>query len=558
MLFRGGDRIDRYELLAQLGEGGQGTVWKGRDMLPPHEERALKLVSLKGVSGTAVERTRREAHLLAELRHPALVRCHGLFESYEHGVIGLVLDFADGANLREYLNDPRFDRWHRQAVLRQVAEALAYLHGRGLLHRDVKLENVVVAHDFWRDPTAPGAVRLVDFGISAAVGNPGGLTDVGHFIGTLPYMAPEMIDPSRWPAPSAAPAVDVFAFGVLGGMLLRGGHPTGLAAGATGSEYARGYEAIEQGRGAWLGTGAVDIWDDVLRRCVEPSATTRLPDAAAILQALDASPDRRGAQATADYRPPAPTGEQAIPRSVQPAAAALPATAPRAPPLAVASPGPARTSEPVIHRQLPAAAPVTRGRSAVPLFLGAVLLVGLLLGGGSLVAGLRMFSNDDSGGSPPPSRGMVPCPADTNRNPCQTQYSEVPGSLADPIVERDYYLRLSWISMKGGSKAPETLCFRRDGEPEQCATTPASEATKCGRGHRITVSPADLMAGRIAFRTFDSGGVETATGRFKPYTTPPLNRMLCVGAKLDIGHLVSSTAGPAPMINAVFFYLDPK
>src|SRR5262245_34828016 len=128
MEIKEGDRIDRYTLLAPIGEGGQGAVWRVLDPLDGGVERALKLVPTSGVSADAFERARREARTLASAPHPNLVACYGLFEDIPNGLVGLVLELVEGSPLHQVADDPRMTAEHKTALLLQLAEGLAHIH----------------------------------------------------------------------------------------------------------------------------------------------------------------------------------------------------------------------------------------------------------------------------------------------------------------------------------------------------------------------------------------------------------------------------------------------
>lgn len=273
-----GTRIDRYELVEPIGEGGQATVWRARDPLAPGEWRAIKLLRLVLSRQADVERVRREARALARLEQPSLVRCHALFEDPRAGVLGMVMDLVEGVTLSEARGDPRFGARHWHLLLRHVAHALGYVHGQGLVHRDVKTGNVLVSPRFATHPEDPATVKLVDFGIAVADGTDERLTAQGAVIGTTPYLAPERLDPRHFGDVGVRPATDVFAFGVLGWRLLTGKHPTRLAADATLFEYASEYRTWDASLEAWPPGAPADAWGELLTDCLKLRAGERLRD----------------------------------------------------------------------------------------------------------------------------------------------------------------------------------------------------------------------------------------------------------------------------------------
>lgn len=280
-----GSVVGTYRLVEQLGRGGQGSVWKCADPVDRAAHRALKLIRLLDATPVEIERIRREGHLLSSLRHPSIVGCQGIVEDLRAGFLALVMDLVDGEPLTHAMRDPRFSAGHREAVLDHLAGALAYLHDSSVVHRDVKLENVVLRSGFWHHPNDPSMVKLVDFGIAVTQGNQHGLTRTGTVVGTLAYMPPEVLDPNRWPAAAAPSAADVWGFGVLGWILLTGVHPTGLSPTATITDLARAYDEANGQRRVFPGPRPRGRWGRVLERCLVLSPANRLRDGRAILQA---------------------------------------------------------------------------------------------------------------------------------------------------------------------------------------------------------------------------------------------------------------------------------
>lgn len=284
-----GDNIESYTLLARVGAGGQASVWQARDARTG-QLVALKLVSLAG-DASSDERAAREASVLASVVHPSLVRCLRAFDHAPRRLLVLVLEWVEGTTLGRASADPRWSPLHLHAALVHVAGALARLHEVGVVHRDVKGANVLVAASFFERPLDPSSVKLADLGIAAGVGNPAALTNVGFVVGTTAYLPPESLRARAHQV--ARPSRDVFAFGVMGWLLKHGVHPTGLPSDATLDELADAYAAYTGAEQLWLPYGAGDDGlERVLRRCLRLDAEARPPDGASLLAALPPLPQQ--------------------------------------------------------------------------------------------------------------------------------------------------------------------------------------------------------------------------------------------------------------------------
>ncbi len=192
---------ERYELLELAAQGAAGSVYRAR-ALDTGAIVALKMVKLVGSDELA--RFRREVGHLAEIDHPNVVRylAHG---TVSEGVFYLAQEWIEGATLRKHLTTFGCTAAEVVHIGRGVAEALALVHARGIVHRDVKPENLILADG------DPRRVKLVDFGIARAA-NPGGrLTSTGVAVGTPAYMAPEQARGER----TLGPEVDVWALGCI-------------------------------------------------------------------------------------------------------------------------------------------------------------------------------------------------------------------------------------------------------------------------------------------------------------------------------------------------------
>jgi serine/threonine protein kinase len=177
--------LGRYRLLERLGAGGFGEVWRARDELL-HREVAVKRIALP--PGSDRERAIREALAAARLSHPAIV---ALYEACEQDdAFYLISELVHGETLARLIAAGELSDDEILAIGVAVACALEHAHGCGVIHRDVKPQNVLVP----RAPLQPaGAAKLTDFGGALFAGEDS-LTRTGDVFGTLAYMAPEQCE----------------------------------------------------------------------------------------------------------------------------------------------------------------------------------------------------------------------------------------------------------------------------------------------------------------------------------------------------------------------------
>jgi serine/threonine protein kinase len=188
----------RYRLEGVIASGGVATVMRATDLVLDREV-AVKL--LKEATDCAEDRARflLETHTLARLSHPGLVTMLDAGTSEDRPY--LVMELVDGPSLSGLLDAPlALDR--AAGIGAQVARALAYAHGHGVVHRDVKPGNVLLRSD--------GRVKLADFGIARLVGEHSDHTRTGVVVGSVHYLAPEQVAFEE-----ITPAVDVYALGLL-------------------------------------------------------------------------------------------------------------------------------------------------------------------------------------------------------------------------------------------------------------------------------------------------------------------------------------------------------
>jgi serine/threonine protein kinase len=211
MVFASGDRIGDYEVLAPLGAGGMGSVYKVRHAISQRVE-ALKVI-LPNASAVPemAERFLREIRLQASLEHPHIASLHNAFRIQDELV--MVMEFVEGVSLRDKLQSPGITLGQALEYAAQVLGALEYAHARGVIHRDIKPSNVMIA--------SHGVVKLLDFGLAASLkpgpapGDPSSrdeteLTQPGSLLGSPYYISPEQARGERADARS-----DLYSTGAM-------------------------------------------------------------------------------------------------------------------------------------------------------------------------------------------------------------------------------------------------------------------------------------------------------------------------------------------------------
>src|SRR5919201_749768 len=173
--------MDRFRICERVGSGGMGTVYRAFD------ERLQREVAVKEIASSDPGRVAREAQAAARLNHPGIVTLYEL--GSEGGRALLVSELVEGATLAELARCGDLSDREVAEFGADVCEALAHAHERGVIHRDVKPQNVIVRVD----DGAGRRAKLMDFGIASLVGAPT-LTATGEVVGTLAYMAPEQAE----------------------------------------------------------------------------------------------------------------------------------------------------------------------------------------------------------------------------------------------------------------------------------------------------------------------------------------------------------------------------
>jgi serine/threonine-protein kinase len=206
--------LDRYEIEAELGSGAMGSVYRGKHVKLPRKV-AIKIMHEElAAEPTLLERFHREAQVAAKLHHANVVAVLDTGETPE-GKHVMVMEYAEGKSLATLMT-ARLPRDRMLKIIEQLLRGLDHAHATGLVHRDLKPDNVIVGEG--------DIPRIVDFGIAALRGGDDGqvdkLTGTGMIIGTPMYMAPEQAKGER-----VDHRADLYALGIMMFEMLSGAAP---------------------------------------------------------------------------------------------------------------------------------------------------------------------------------------------------------------------------------------------------------------------------------------------------------------------------------------------
>ena len=266
----GSKLANRYEILGELGRGGMGVVYRARDPLL-NREVAVKLISSSDLTNELEERFQREAQLVAQMDHPAIVPIHDL--GRDQGSLFFVMPLVGGTTLLRLIRDQSLRLGEVVDIGIQAAEALDYSHSRGVVHRDIKPANIMVT----REEAGSGVrVRVMDFGLAHSA-TESRLTKTGTLVGTVAYLSPEQVASRAFDGRS-----DVYSLGVVLYECLVGEPPF---TGEVQSILYRIVHELPQPPRA-LGAEIREELQDILMRCLEKDPGKRPQKAGQIAEAL--------------------------------------------------------------------------------------------------------------------------------------------------------------------------------------------------------------------------------------------------------------------------------
>ncbi len=275
---QGNGRIGAYELLGELGRGGMGVVFRARQP-GLRREVALKVLRLGPLSASEeVARFRREASAAAQLRHPNIVGIHEVGEADGH--VYFSMDLVEGSTLAAAVADGPMDPARAVRILIPVASAVGAAHDRGVVHRDLKPDNILL--DAQDEPF------VTDFGLATAAGvGMSAVTLEGRMFGSPAYMAPEQADPARGPV---GPAADIHALGAILYHLTTGRPPFSAATVAGTLALVAGADPVSPRR---LNPNVSRDLETLCLRCLEKEPARRYRSVAELESDLRAVAERR-------------------------------------------------------------------------------------------------------------------------------------------------------------------------------------------------------------------------------------------------------------------------
>jgi serine/threonine-protein kinase len=202
------ERIGRYEIVARIGQGAMGEVYRAHDPVLKRDVAVKTISAGRGEDEMLRKRFQREARAAAQLSHPNIVT---VFELGEHSEqLFMAMELLDGTDLKHAIQTGELSLPRRLEILEKICEGLSFAHSNDIVHRDLKPANIHIGRD--------GSVKIMDFGLARFGGS--SMTRTGMVMGTPHYMSPEQVRGAKADARS-----DVFSLGALSYELLTGHKP---------------------------------------------------------------------------------------------------------------------------------------------------------------------------------------------------------------------------------------------------------------------------------------------------------------------------------------------
>jgi eukaryotic-like serine/threonine-protein kinase len=363
----------RYRIERRLGAGGMSTVFQATDSVLERPVAVKLLAEHLAEDEAFVARFRREALSAARLQHPNVVQVFDSGEDADSGRHYIVMEYVDGPSCADLLREhKRLEIEETVHIVRDACHGLDYAHRAGVVHRDVKPGNLLIAEEM-------NITKLADFGIAKAAEQTR-ITQVGAVLGTAAYLSPEQARGDE-----SGPASDIYSLGVCAYQFLTGRLP---------HEYSSLTElALKQQEE--LAQPITDLRPDVpheldeaIRLCLERDPGNRYRSALEMAQALEGGLHGEATDATRRLAPDDTSSTRAM--DATSATRAMPRTAYA--PAPAAGPAYAETSAPQARRDRREAARAARRRRMASFF--ALLLVIAAIG----AVGLALLASDDGGG----------------------------------------------------------------------------------------------------------------------------------------------------------------
>ncbi len=261
---------EEYRVTEVIGEGAFGTVYRAED-LRLGRAVALKMLNKAAATEREIHRFLSEGRILASLSHPNVVQIFRLGEC--DGNPYIVMEYLEGRPLSEALRHERLPVRRGMETMRQIAGGLGAIHARGIVHRDLSTNNIIL--------TASGAAKILDLGLARDTRDLPTVSGERNIVGTISYMAPEVVD-----GKAATSASDLFSFGIILYEVLAGRNPfqADHFMAALYNIVNRDPEPLEN-----LVRGMYPPLYDLARQCLQKDPAARPPDAVCIEAVLQAA-----------------------------------------------------------------------------------------------------------------------------------------------------------------------------------------------------------------------------------------------------------------------------